>query len=99
MVVTTNAYKYTTLKSVCRFQWPRGLRRGSAAACILGLRIRIPPGDTFLSLVIFMCCQVEVSVSGCSLVQRIPTECGVSECNHESSIIRRPWLTKAVATW
>jgi hypothetical protein len=29
---------------ICRSQWPRGLRRGSAAARLLGLRVRIPPG-------------------------------------------------------
>ena len=28
----------------CRFQWPSGLRRGSTAARMLGLRVRIPPG-------------------------------------------------------
>jgi len=28
----------------CRSQWPRGLNRGSAAARLLGLRVRIPPG-------------------------------------------------------
>jgi hypothetical protein len=28
----------------CRCQWPHGLRRGSAAARLLGLRVRIPPG-------------------------------------------------------
>jgi hypothetical protein len=33
-------------------QWPRGLRRGSAAACLLGLRVRIPPG-TWMSV----CCE------------------------------------------
>ena len=27
-----------------RFQWLRGLRRGSAAARLLGSRVRIPPG-------------------------------------------------------
>jgi len=27
----------------CRSQWPRGLRRGSAAAGLLGLWVRIPP--------------------------------------------------------
>jgi hypothetical protein len=27
-----------------RAQWPRGLRRGSAVASLLGLRVRIPPG-------------------------------------------------------
>jgi hypothetical protein len=29
----------------CRSQWPRGLRRRSAAARLLGLWIRIPPGS------------------------------------------------------
>ena len=28
----------------CRAQWPSGLRRGSAANRLLGLRVRIPPG-------------------------------------------------------
>ena len=28
----------------CRSQWPSGLRRGSAAARLLVLRVRIPPG-------------------------------------------------------
>jgi hypothetical protein len=30
--------------SGCRSQWSRGLRRGSTAARLLGLRVRIPPG-------------------------------------------------------
>jgi hypothetical protein len=39
-----------------------------------------------------VCCQVEVSASGRSLVQRSPTECGVSsECDLENSRMRRPW--------
>jgi hypothetical protein len=29
--------------------------------------------------------------------QRSPTECGVSEYDRESSVIRRPWPTGAVA--
>jgi hypothetical protein len=39
------------------------------------------------------CCvyQVEVSTTGWSLIQRIPTECGVSECDREASIMRRHW--------
>jgi hypothetical protein len=45
------------------------------------------------------CCEVEVSASGWSLVQRSPTECGVSECDHESSIMRRPLPTGAVVPW
>jgi hypothetical protein len=32
-----------------------------------------------LSLVSVMCCQVEVSAKSWSLVQRSPTECGVSK--------------------
>jgi hypothetical protein len=30
--------------NACRSQWPRGLRRGSAAARLLGLWVRIPRG-------------------------------------------------------
>jgi len=44
-----------------------------------------------MSVVIVVCCQVEVSALGCSLVQRRPTDCGVSECDRESSIMRRFW--------
>jgi hypothetical protein len=40
-------------------------------------------------------CQVELSASGWSLVQRSPTECGVSECNREASIMTIPWPTRA----
>ena len=38
--------------------------------------------------------KVEVSVSGWSLVQSSPTDCGVSEIDREASIIRRLWPTK-----
>jgi hypothetical protein len=54
------------------------LRRGSAAARLLGLRVGIPPA-AWMSLESVVCCQVEVCVSGWSLVQRSPTECGVSK--------------------
>jgi hypothetical protein len=50
-----------------------------------------------MSVVSVVCCQVEVSASGRSLVQRSPTHFGVSECEHESSITSRPWPTGAVA--
>jgi len=39
-------------------------------------------------------CQVEVSVMGLSLVQRSPTEWGVSECYREASRIRRSRPTR-----
>ena len=51
----------------CR--WPRGLRRGSEAVSLLRLRVRIPPGEDIVR------CQVEVSATDRSLVQRCPTEC------------------------
>ena len=40
-----------------------------------------------------MFCQVEVSASGWSLVQRSTSECGVSECEREASVMMRPWPT------
>ena len=42
------------------------------------------PAGACLSVVSVVCCQVEVSALGYSLVQRRSTECGVSECDHES---------------
>ena len=37
-------------------------------------------GGMDVSLVSVVCCQVEVSVTGRSLVQRSPTDCGVLLC-------------------
>jgi hypothetical protein len=34
-----------------------------------------------------------------SLVQRSPAECGVSECDPEASIKRRPWPTGGAEPW
>jgi hypothetical protein len=55
-------------------------------------------GHGCVSLVGVVCCQVDVSTSGRSLVQRSPAECGVSECDLEASIIRRPWPTGGCCT-
>jgi len=56
------------------------------AALLLGLRVRIPlRARLSVSVVSVVCCQVDVSASGRSLVQRSPTECGVSECDREAS--------------
>jgi hypothetical protein len=71
-------------------RWPCGLRRRSAAFHLLGLQVRIHLG-TWLSLVIVVCCQVEVSVMGWSLVKRSPTECGVSVCDLKTSIKVAAW--------
>jgi hypothetical protein len=48
----------------------------------------------FLSLVSAVCCKVEVSASNLSLIQSSPTECGVSECDREASIMKKPWPTR-----
>jgi hypothetical protein len=69
---------------VGRYQW-------SLACWVCGFEPR--RGRGCLSVVTVVCCQVEVSVSGRSLVQRSPTECGVSECDREASMMRRPWPT------
>ena len=39
------------------------------------------------SVLSIVCCRVEVSATGCSLVQRSPTVCGVSVSDCEASII------------
>jgi hypothetical protein len=80
-------------------QWSRGLRHGSAAARLLGFWVRIQP--VAWMLVSCECCmfQVDVSATSWSLVQRSPTECGVSECDHKSSMMRMPWPSRAVAPW
>jgi hypothetical protein len=48
-----------------RSQWPHGLRHRSTAAWLLWSWVRIPPGHGCLSVV---CCQIEVSATGWSLV-------------------------------
>ena len=76
-----------------RPQWPRGIRRGSAAARLLGLRVRIPPG-AWMSV----SCECCLSGSGpCVGPITRPEEsyrlwC-VSACDREASILRRPWPT------
>jgi hypothetical protein len=50
-----------------RTKWPRGLMCGSAAASLLGLRVRIPL-VTWMD-VSWVCCELGVSTTGWSLVQ------------------------------
>jgi hypothetical protein len=45
--------------------------------------------DVCLFLVSVVCCQIEGSAWDLSFDQRSPTECGVSECLCEASIMRR----------
>ena len=76
----------------CRSQWPRGLSRRSAAARLLGLWVRIPPGAWM-----FVCCECCV-LSGRGLCDKLITRpeesyrlwC-VAVCDLETSRMMRPW--------
>jgi hypothetical protein len=94
---------------LCHFFWDYNISEGDPsdravegvglrplASWVCGFESR--RGHGYLSLVSVVCCQVEVSAMGWSLVQRNPTECGVSNCNLETSM-RRPKATKAVEPW
>jgi hypothetical protein len=65
----------------------------SVAARLLRLWVQIPSTARASTSSRFVCCQVEVSASGWSLVQRSPTECGDTECDHED-LIMRPWASQ-----
>jgi hypothetical protein len=73
-------------------QWPLGLRCGYLVVCgdwgFESFR-----GHEYLSLMSVVCCQVNVSGSGWSLVQRSRAECGVFECDRKATIMRGPWPT------
>ena len=98
-----STYVYITFQSLyifryvifsqCRSHWPRGLRRRSAAARLLRLWVRIPPGSWM-----FFCCECCV-LSGrglCDWLITRPEEsyrlwC-VAVCVQEtSSRMNRPW--------
>jgi hypothetical protein len=73
----TQQFIVIKLCALCPSQWPRGLRRGFAAARLLGVWVRIPPGSSM-----FVTCDwCELWGRGFCVVPRNPTECGVSECD------------------
>jgi len=49
-----------------------------------------------MDLVSAVRCHVEVSAMGRSLFQRSPTDCDVSECDCEASMMRMPWPTRGL---
>jgi len=57
------------VESFCTSRPPLCLRSRSTAACLLGLRVRIPPEEC-LYFVSVVCCQIEVSASDWSPFQR-----------------------------
>ena len=78
----------------CRSQWPRGLRRRSAAARLLRLWARIPPRAGT-----FVCCECCV-LSGKGLCDGLITRpeesyrmCCIVVCDLETSWMMRSWTT------
>jgi hypothetical protein len=63
-----------------------------SASSNCGLESRL--GCDCLSPGSVLCCNIEVFASGCSLVQRSPTGCGVSESECEVSVMKTPGPTR-----
>jgi len=55
-----------------------------------------PTGIMDVCLLWVLCCQVEVSATGWSPVQRSSTVCGASECDREAWIMKRPWSNRGL---
>jgi hypothetical protein len=88
-----------TFNPHCLFLWQGGLRRGSAAARLLGYwEFHSRRERRCLFLVNVVCCQVDVSATGRSLVQRSRTRFGVPKCHREASIMRGLGRLGAVET-
>jgi hypothetical protein len=71
-----------------RHQWPSS-KAWVSCNSLAGIAGSKPAGCMDVCLM-GLCCQVDVSATSWSLVQRSPTECGVSECDCEASVMRRP---------
>ena len=87
-------------KNQCFTRKPLIQMAAQSKAWIRGRSIAGIAGSTFasdvdgcLSLASVRFCQVYISVSDWSLVQRSPTVCDVSENDGEASIVRRRWPT------
>ena len=78
----------------------RAVRRSSCGRCVAGVAGSNPArGMDICLLCVFLCCQVDVSALVLSLVQRSPTECGVSGCDLDSSTLRWPCLSSWTNEW
>jgi hypothetical protein len=62
---------------------------------LTGVKGLNPTGDTYLSVVNVVCCQVQVSATGRLPVERSPTEWDVSEYDPEISTLSSPWSARA----
>jgi len=81
----TCSFLTTGINSGRRFKSPRVLRRGSVATRFRGLRVRIPPAMSVVSVV---CCPLPE--------ERYRVQCFVTECRPETSAVRRHRLTRTV---
>jgi hypothetical protein len=84
---------------IYRSQWPRCLKCGSAAVCLLGLRVRIPP-EAWMPVSFESCL-----LSGRGLCVGLITRAEefyrvwcVSEYDHETSKMRKPWPNRVRCT-
>ena len=66
---------------------------GRSLALNGGRGVPMPPGHGYLFLVTAVCCQIKISVTGSSLVQSSPADCGVPESDREASVMGWPWPT------
>jgi hypothetical protein len=55
VIASLTTRQYLDVVTKCRSQWPRGRRNVSAAARLLGLRVRFPPGDMDVCLLLVLC--------------------------------------------
>jgi hypothetical protein len=94
-------YNSQNHKSYSRFRWPRGLRRGSAAARLLGLRFRIPPG-TSMSCLLNVVCVLSGTDRSLRRADHSSREvlpnvaCLIKQCDLKTSMMIRPRTTRAV---
>jgi hypothetical protein len=82
----------------CRSQWPRG----RPLAC-WDCGFESHRGNGCLSVVSVVCCQVEVSATDWSLVQRNPADCGASLCvikkPHENAEAKARYRAVKIQPW
>jgi len=69
---------WNIMEYVVQLQWPRGLRRESAAACLLGLWVGIPPGIWVSVFCVSFVLSGRGRCDGLITCPGSPTDCGVS---------------------
>jgi hypothetical protein len=79
-------------------QWLHGLRHGSVAACLLGFQVWIPL-EAWMSVAgeCYVLCK-SLHWPDYSSRRVLQTVVCVTECDHEASTMRRPWLTRGRST-